>query len=181
MKSIYAFAALLMSAVACSCSDDKEDDEFRYQSASPNTTSYEVRFTVDGEDVNDAFMNGTHGYCTERGRDFEISKSSDNSFTVKFPSPNAYNDFTTERTDNSTIYKRSYSSDITIANKTYNITAYFENEALDENKELYMDEDYSLKSIKMGDKEVTTTIAENTTYYSVQLIKSDDGTLVLKE
>lgn len=180
MKSIYAFAALLISVAACSCSDDKGDDEFRYQSASPNTTSYEVRFTVEGEDVNDSFMTGTHGYCTERGRDFEISKSSDNSFIVEFPRPNAYNDFTTERTDNSTIYKRSYSSDITIANKTYNITTYFENEALDENKELYVNEDYSLKSIKMSGKEVTTTIAENTTYYSVTLIKKDDGSLELK-
>lgn len=181
MKSFYAFAALLLSVAACSCSDDKEDDEFRYQSASPNITSYEVHFSVDGVDVDDSFMTGTYGYCTERGRDFEISKSSDNTFIVKFPSPNIYNDFTTERTNNSTIYKRSYSSDITIANKTYNITTYFENEALDENKELYVNEDYSLKSIKMGGKEVTTTIAENTTYYSVKLVKSDDGTLVLKE
>ncbi len=180
MKSIYAMAAMLLSLAACSCSDDKDDDEFRYQSASPNITSYEVRFTVEGEEVNDEFMNSTYGYCSERGRDFEISKSSDNSFTVKFPSPNVYNDFTTERTETSTVYKRSYSSDVTIANKTYNITTSFEYEALDENKELYMNEDYSLKNIKMGGKEVSTTIADNTTYYSVTLVKKDDGTLELK-
>ena len=180
MKALTIISTIIFCLAACSCSDKNDDEtEFRYTSASPNRETYRTVFNIQGADVDDTFMAGTKGYCNERQRDFKIAKTTGNAFYIDFYSPNEYGNVTEERTDTSTIYKRSYESKVTINGKDYSIKTDFEAEALDENKEYYMNLDYSLKTIEMGGKTVEPTAIESSSDISVTLTADSEGTLVI--
>ncbi len=96
MKSIAIILGILaVILTACRCDDDSDD--FRYSPANGNTRVLTTYLTIEGDNIDEAFLAATSGYCEENRSNLKIETAENNSIIVYFPSPSKPCDNSQER------------------------------------------------------------------------------------
>mgnify|MGYP004555016637 FL=1 len=180
MKNIPAILGIVfVMLTACGCDD--ESGNFRYSPANGNSRVLSTYLAVEGDDVDDAFIAATSGYCEENRSKLKIGRADGNSIKVDFPSPNAFSKKITTDTDTSAVTTASYFSDLTLDGKKLRVKTVFKLEVPNRLKDHYMDFEFHLAEMEIDGKTVKAVPQDSEALRRVTIARKGNGAWELKD
>lgn len=180
MRNISAILGIVfVMLTACSCDD--ESDNFSYSPANGNASVLTTYLAVEGDDVDDAFIAATSGYCEENRSKLKIGRADGNSVKIDFPSPSAYSKKSTTDTDTSAVTTASYFSDLTLDGAKLRVKTVFKLEVPNRLKDHYIDFEFYLTEVEIDGKTVKAEPQESEAVRRVTIVKKGNGGWELKD